>query len=150
MTFDDGWSHRQTSKTRRFPHGLCGQFYISVAQQALRVRRCFGQVPLFATLWTVARWAPLSMGFSVQEYWRGLSCSSAGDLPGQGSNLHLPHCRQILYWLSHQGSPHMQSESEVTQSCLALSNPVDCSLPGSSVHGIFQARVPDWGATAFS
>ena len=77
-----------TVKRRRqdvFPHGLCGQFYISVAQQALRVRRCFGQVPLFATLWTVARWAPLSMGFSVQEYWRGLSCSSAGDLPDPGT-----------------------------------------------------------------
>ena len=36
------------------------------------------------------------------------------------------------------------------QSCPTLSNPVDCSLPGSSVHGIFQARVLDWGAIAFS
>ena len=39
-----------------------------------------------------------------------------------------------------------ESESEVTQSCLTLSNPIDCSLPGSSVHGIFQARVLEWGA----
>ena len=41
-----------------------------------------------------------------------------------------------------------ESESEVTQSCPTLSDPMDCSLPGSSVHGIFQARVLEWGAIA--
>ena len=40
----------------------------------------------------------------------------------------------------------VKSESEVAQSCLTLSNPMDCSLPGSAVHGIFQARVLEWGA----
>ena len=44
----------------------------------------------------------------------------------------------------------VKSESEVTQLCPTLSEPMDCSLPGSSVHGIFQARVLEWGATAFS
>ena len=44
----------------------------------------------------------------------------------------------------------VKSESEVTQSCLNLSDPVDCSLSGSSVHGIFQARALEWGAIAFS
>ena len=44
----------------------------------------------------------------------------------------------------------VKSESEVAQSCPTLSNPMDCSLPGSSVHGIFQARVLKWVATAFS
>ena len=44
----------------------------------------------------------------------------------------------------------VKSESEVSQSCLALSDPMDCSLPGSSVHGIFQARALEWGAIAFS
>ena len=44
----------------------------------------------------------------------------------------------------------MKSESEVAQSCLTLRDPVDCSLPGSSVHGIFQAKVLEWGAIAFS
>ena len=44
----------------------------------------------------------------------------------------------------------VKSESEVAQSCLTLSDPMDCSLPGSSIHGIFQARVPEWGAIAFS
>ena len=44
----------------------------------------------------------------------------------------------------------VKSESEVAQSCPTLSDPIDCSLPGSSVHGIFQARVLEWGAIAFS
>ena len=44
----------------------------------------------------------------------------------------------------------VKSESEVSQSCLALSDPMDCSLPGYSIHGIFQAGVLEWGAIAFS
>ena len=44
----------------------------------------------------------------------------------------------------------VKSESEVAQSCPTLFDPMDCSLPGSSVHGIFQARVLEWGAIAFS
>ena len=44
----------------------------------------------------------------------------------------------------------VKSESEVAQSCPTLSRLMDCSLPGSSIHGIFQARVLDWGAIAFS
>ena len=44
----------------------------------------------------------------------------------------------------------VKSESEVSQLCLILSDPMDCSLPGSSIHGIFQARVLEWGAIAFS
>ena len=44
----------------------------------------------------------------------------------------------------------VKSESEVAQLCPTLRDPMDCSLPGSSVHGIFQARVLEWGANAFS
>ena len=44
----------------------------------------------------------------------------------------------------------VKSEREVTQSCLTLRDPMDYSLPGSSIHGIFQARVLEWGAIAFS
>ena len=44
----------------------------------------------------------------------------------------------------------VKSESEVVQSCLTFSDPMDCSLQGSSVHGISQARVLEWGAIAFS
>ena len=44
----------------------------------------------------------------------------------------------------------VKSQSEVAQSCLTPSDPMDCNLPGSSIHGICQARVLEWGATAFS
>ena len=44
----------------------------------------------------------------------------------------------------------VKSESEVAQLCLTLSDPIDCSLLGSSIHGIFEARVLEWGAIAFS
>ena len=44
----------------------------------------------------------------------------------------------------------VESESEVTQSCLTLSDPMDCSPPGPSIHVIFQARVLEWDAIAFS
>ena len=54
---------------------------------------------------TVAHQAPLSMEFSRQEHWSGLLSPSPGDLPYQGSNLALLHCRLILYCLSHQRNP---------------------------------------------
>jgi len=44
----------------------------------------------------------------------------------------------------------VKSESEVAQSCPTLIDAMDCNLPGSSIHGIFQARVLEWGAIAFS
>ena len=65
--------------------------------------------------------APPSLGFSRQEHWNGLTFPS---------------------WMH-------KSETEVAQSCPTLSNPMDSSLPGSSVHEIFQARVLEWGAIAF-
>ena len=69
-----------------------------------------------------AHQAPPSLGFSRQEHWSGLPFPS----------------------------PMHKSESEVAQSCPTLRDPMDCSLPGSSIHGIFQARVLEWGAIAFS
>ena len=59
----------------------------------------------------------------------------------------------MFYKYINLGNPvtlAVKSESEVAQSCPTLSDPVDCSLPGSSVHGIFQARVLEWGAIAFT
>ena len=60
-----------------------------------------------ATPWIAAFKAPPSMGFSRQEYWSGLPCLPPGIFPSQGSNPGLPHCRQILYCLSHQGNPRI-------------------------------------------
>ena len=67
-----------------------------------------------------AHQAPPPLGFSRQEHWSGLPFPS-------------PMC-----------------ESEVAQSCPTPSYPMDCSLPGSSIHGTLQARVLEWGAIAFS
>ena len=71
-----------------------------------------------------AHQAPPSLGFSRQEYWMG--------------------CHFLLQCMK------VKNESEVAQSCLTLSDPMDCSLPGSSIHGIFQETVLEWGAMAFS
>ena len=57
---------------------------------------------LFATLWTIQ-----SMEFSRPEYWNGSLFLLQGIIPTQGSNPGLPHCRWILYQLSHQGSPRL-------------------------------------------
>ena len=57
----------------------------------------FSCVPLFATLWTIALQAPLSMGFSRKEYWRGLPCPPPGDLPGIQPSYVSCIARQVLY-----------------------------------------------------
>ena len=63
------------------------------------------------------------------------------DSPGKNTGV---GCHFLLQCMN------VKSESEVIQSCLPLSDPMDCSLPGSSVHEIFQARVLEWVAIAFS
>ena len=65
----------------------------------------------------VAHQAPLCMGFSRQEYWKGLPRSPPGDLLTQGSNPGWLHCSQILYRLSHQGSFPLQIEG-LCQPCI--------------------------------
>ena len=65
--------------------------------------KLLSRVRLLATPWTVAYQAPLSVGFSKQEYWSGLPFPSPGVFPTRGSNPGLLHCRQTLYHLSHQG-----------------------------------------------
>ena len=82
----------------------------------------FSRAQLCATPQRAAHQAPPSLGFSRQEHWSGLPFPS----------------------------PMHESESEVAQSCQTLSDPMDCSLPGSSIHRICQARVLEWGAIAFS
>ena len=82
------------------------------------------------TPWTAAHQAPLSTGFSRQEYWSRLPCPPPGDLPTQGSNPCLPHCRQIHYHLSHQGRPDSLSDCvNHTSSCFGGQLPEDCCNP---------------------
>ena len=82
------------------------------------------RVRLCATPETAAHQAPPSLGFSRQEHWSG--------------------CHFLLQCMK------VKSESEVAQSCPTLSDPMDCSPPGASVHGIFQARILEWVAISFS
>ena len=63
------------------------------------------------------------------------------DSPGKNTGV---GCRFLLQCIK------VKSESEVAQSCLTLSDPMDCIPPGSSIHGVFQARVLEWVAIAFS
>ena len=82
------------------------------------------------------------MSDSVQPHrWQPTGLPRPWDSPGKNTGV---GCHFLLQRMK------VKSESEVAQSCPTLSDPIDCSLPGSSIHGIFQARVLEWGAIAFS
>ena len=90
----------------------------------LQLLSCFNRVQLCVSPETAAHQAPPSLGFSSKN--TGVGC------------LFLLQCMKV------------KRESEVAQSCPTLSDPMDCSPPGSSILGIFQAGVLEWGAIAFS
>ena len=82
------------------------------------------------------------MSDSVQPHrWQPTRLPSSWDSPGKNTGV---GCHFFLQCMN------VKSESEFAQSCPTLSNPKDCSLPGSSIHGIFQARILELGAIAFS
>ena len=82
------------------------------------------------------------MSDSVRPHrWQPTRLPHPWDSPGKNTGV---GCHFLLQCMK------VKSESEVTQLCPTLRGPMDCSLPGSSVHGIFQARVLEWGATTFS
>ncbi|CAM9206533.1 unnamed protein product [Rangifer tarandus platyrhynchus] len=99
----------------------CKQTWLNT--QWLLLLSLFRHVRLSVTPQTAAHQAPLSLGFSRQEHWSGLPFPSP---------------------------MHESEKCKCSQSCPALRDPMDCSLSGSSVHEIFQARVLEWGAIAFS
>ena len=117
-------------------HSIKASFYISSKANNSKLEGCvpytilcsnmllllsrISRVRLCATPQMAAHQAPPSLGFSRQEHWSGLPF------------------------------PSPMHESEVAQLCLTLSDPMDCSPPVSSVHGILQARVPEWVASVFS
>ena len=127
---------------------------------------------LSVTLWTVAHQASLSMGFFRREHWSGLPFPSPihesekwkwnrsvvsdsvwlprrqptrfpcpWDSPGKNTGV---GCHFLFQCMK------VKSQSEVAQSCPTISDPMDCSPSGFSIHGIFQARVLEWGAITFS
>ena len=86
--------------------------------------------------------AKLLQSDSVRPHrWQPTSLSWPWDFPGKNTGV---GCHFLLQCMK------VKSESEVAQACLTPSDPMDCSLPSSSVHGIFQARVLEWIAIAFS
>ena len=103
--------------------------------------------PTLATPWTVAGQTPLSMGFLRQEYWSGLPFPAPGNLPNSEIE---PGSLSLLADSLPPGCRDMCVCVFVTQLCLILCNAMDCSLPGSSVHGISQARILEWVAISFS
>ena len=81
------------------------------------------------------------MSNSVQpRRWQPTRLPCPWDSPGKNTGV---GCHFLLQCM------RVKSESEVAQSCLTLCDPMDCSLPGSSAHRVFQARVLEWGASAF-
>ena len=87
----------------------------------------------------LSRFSPVQLCDPVDSSPLGFLCPWDSPDKNTGAGCHfLLQCMKV------------KSESDVTQSCPTLSDPMDCSPPGSSVHGIFQARVLEWGAIAFS
>ena len=107
--------------------------------------------------WPVACPAPLSMGFSRQEYWSGLPCPFPGDLPNPGIEHRSPTLQVASLPSEPPGKPTIilwlckgESKSHSVVSDPLRLNPMDCSPPGSSVHGILRARILEWVAISFS
>ena len=99
----------------------------------------FSHHDLLPLLLLLSRFSCVQLCVTCRQQLTRLLCP--WDSPGKNTGV---GCHFLLQWME------VKSESEVTQSCLTLSYPMDRSLPGSSVHGIFQARVLEWGAIAFS
>ena len=100
----------------------------------------------FATLLSVICHAPLSMGFSRQEYWSRLPFPSSGIFLTQGSNLRLLDWQEDYLQLSHY-TKHAAAAAKSLQSCPTLCDPIDGSPPGSPVPGILQEE--HWSGLPF-
>ena len=99
-------------------------------------------ISLYLTLFCCCCYVASVVSDSVQPHRRQPTrLPHPWDSPGKNTGV---SCHLLLQCMK------IKSQSEVAQSCLTLSDPMDCSLPGSSIHGIFQARVLEWGAIAFS
>ena len=140
-----------------------GPFYLNQNSMAIRilmrvsVLSHFSCVRLCVTLWTAAGQAPLSRGFSRQEDWSGLPSSTPGILVTHGANP--PSLMSILHWqegsspLAPPGKPPNPQEKKKVKSLRPVrfsATPWAVNPPGSSLHGIFQARVLEWVAISFS
>ena len=102
----------------------------------------FSSLGLSFSISAAAAAVALVVSDSVRPHrWQPTRLPRPWDSPGKNTGV---ACHFFLQCMK------VKSESEVAQSCPILSDPMDCSLPGSPVHGILQARVLEWGAIAFS
>ena len=102
----------------------------------------FLEIHLLLHTYCYCCWVTSVVSDSVWPHrWQPTRLPRPWDSPGKNTGV---GCHFLLQCMK------VKSESEVAQSCPKLSDPMDCSPPGSSVHGIFQARVLEWGAIAFS
>ena len=99
---------------------------------------------------TVVSQAPLSMRFSRQEHWSGLQFPSLGDLPDPGIEPWSPVLQAVSLPTELPGTSSRLCCEKSIQSCPTFGDPMGCSLPGSSVHGILQARILECVAISFS
>ena len=99
------------------------------------------KIPFYDTAAAATAKSPQSCLTLRPHRWQPTRLPRPWDSPGKNTGV---GCHFLLQCMK------VKTDSEVAQSCLTLSDPMDCSLPGSSVHGIFQARVLEWGAIAFS
>ena len=105
-------------------HSILRETSFKICNLLLLLLSRFSHVQFCLTPETAEHQVPLSLGFSRQEHWSGL--------PFPSPMHEREKCNKVVQW------------------CPTLSDPMDCSLPGSSAHGIFQARVREWVAIAFS
>ena len=97
--------------------------------------KSLSRVRLFATPWTVAYQAPLSVGFSRREYWSGVPLPSPGDLPDPGIEPGSPALQADALLSEPPGKPHFYFQfSSVTQSCPTLCDPMNRNTPGLPIH----------------
>ena len=116
--------------------------------------KSISHVWVFVVQWTVAYQAPLSVGFSMQEYWSGFPFSSLGDLPDQGiepgSSCIAGRCFTVWAIRKSLFSTYAAAAAKSLQSCPTQCDPIDGRPPGSPVPGILQARTLEWVAISFS
>ena len=129
----EGGASRSHATTNGFPGGASGK------EPTCQCRRCkrYGFDPWVRKIPWRRKWQPIPvflLGNSMDggaHRWQPTRLPHSWDSPGKNTGV---GCHFLLQCMK------VKSESEVTQSCLTLHNPMDCSLPGSSIHGTFQAK----------
>ena len=131
------------------------QVYENVLSFSACVLSCFSRVQLFVTHWTLVRQAPLSMGFSRQEYWSGLPFLTPGDLPYPGMEpclLCLQHWQSGSLPLAPSGKPMASMMQWIWTWCKLLQEIVrDREAQHASAHGVTksQTRLGNWTTATF-